>query len=141
MADTAVKDKVIRGVDLLLYAGETPIGGQRNTSISMSADTIDASCKTTGDWYVNISGPKQWSCSCDGMVYIDDAGYKAALDAFRNSTEITAVFKNEAGTIHLEGAAYVTQFDFDAPYEDLMTYSMELVGAGALEDKTVTQGA
>lgn len=133
---TAVKDKVIRGVDLLLYAGETAIGGQKNTSISMSADTLDASNKTTGDWYINISGAKQWSCSCDGVIYLDDAGYKAAVNAFMNSTEIKAVFKNESGTIHYEGAAYITGLDLDAPYEDLMTYSMSLTGAGALEDKT-----
>ena len=35
MAETAVKDKVVRGVDLLLYAGEQAIGGQQNTSIKM----------------------------------------------------------------------------------------------------------
>ena len=54
MAETAVKDKVVRGVDLLLYAGEQAIGGQQNTSIKMQADTIDASSKDSGDWYINI---------------------------------------------------------------------------------------
>lgn len=137
MAETAVKDKVIRGVDLLLYAGETAIGGQKNTSISMSADTIDASNKTTGDWYINISGPKQWSSSCDGVIYLNDAGYKAAVNAFMNSSEIKAVFKNESGTMHYEGEAYIAALDLDAPYEDLVTYSIELVGAGALQDKAI----
>lgn len=139
MAETAVKDKVIRGVDLLLYAGETAIGGQKNTSISMSADTIDASNKTTGDWYINISGPKQWSSSCDGVIYLNDAGYKAAVNAFMNSSEIKAVFKNESGTMHYEGEAYIAALDLDAPYEDLVTYSIELVGAGALQDKTISE--
>ena len=135
MADTTIKDKVIRGVELLLYAGETAIGGQKSTSISMSADTIDASCKDAGDWYINISGPKQWSASCDGIVYLNDEGYKAAVNAFMNSTAITAVFKNEAKTIHYEGEAYITSLDLDAPYEDLTSYSMEVSGAGKLEDK------
>jgi TP901-1 family phage major tail protein len=138
MADTTIKDKVIRGVELLLYAGETAIGGQKSTSISMSADTIDASCKDAGDWYINISGPKQWSASCDGIVYLNDEGYKAAVNAFMNSTAITAVFKNEAKTIHYEGEAYITSLDLDAPYEDLTSYSMEVSGAGKLEDKTTT---
>lgn len=138
MAETTIKDKVIRGVDLLLYAGTTKIGGQKSTSISMSADTIDASCKDAGDWYINISGPKQWSASCDGIVYLNDEGYKAAVNAFMNSTAITAVFKNEAGTINYEGEAYITSLDLDAPYEDLTTYSMELSGAGKLKDKTTT---
>lgn len=135
MAETTIKDKVIRGVDLLLYAGTTKIGGQKSTTISMSADTIDASCKDSGDWYINISGPKQWSASCDGVVYVNDEGYKAAVKAFMDSTAITAVFKNEAGTINYEGEAYITSLDLDAPYEDLTTYSMELSGAGKLEDK------
>lgn len=138
MADTTIKDKVIRGVELLLYAGETAIGGQKSTSISMSADTIDASCKDAGDWYINISGPKQWSASCDGIVYLNDEGYKAAVNAFMNSTAITAVFKNKAKTIHYEGEAYITSLDLDAPYEDLTSYSMEVSGAGKLEDKTTT---
>lgn len=132
---TTVKDKVIRGVDLLLYAGDVKIGGQKSTSISMSADTLDASCKDSGDWYINISGPKQWSASCDGVIFLNDAGYKAAVNAFMNSTAIKAVFKNEAGTIHYEGEAYITSLDLDAPYEDLTTYSMEVSGAGKLEDK------
>lgn len=135
MAETTIKDKIIRGVELLLYAGTTAIGGQKSTSISMSADTIDASCKDAGDWYINISGPKQWSASCDGIVYLNDEGYKAAVNAFMNSTAITAVFKNEAGTIHYEGEAYITSLDLDAPYEDLTSYSMEVSGAGKLEDK------
>ena len=45
------------------------------------------------------------------------------------------VFKNEAGTIHYEGEAYITSLDLDAPYEDLTTYSMEVSGAGKLENK------
>lgn len=132
---TTVKDKVIRGVDLLLYAGDVKIGGQKSTSISMSADTLDASCKDSGDWYINISGAKQWSASCDGVIFLNDAGYKAAVDAFMNSTAIKAVFKNESATIHYEGEAYITSLDLDAPYEDLTTYSMEVSGAGKLEDK------
>lgn len=142
MAETTVKDKVIRGVDLLLYAGEVKIGGQKNTSISMSADTLDASCKDSGDWYINISGPKQWSSSCDGVIYVNDAGYKAAVNDFMDSAPIKAVFKNETGTIHFEGEAYITSLDLDAPYEDLTTYSIELVGAGKLDNKaTQTPGA
>lgn len=138
MAEATIKDKIIRGVELLLYAGTTAIGGQKSTSISMSADTIDASCKDAGDWYINISGPKQWSASCEGIVYLNDEGYKAAVNAFMNSTAITAVFKNEKGTIHYEGEAYITSLDLDAPYEDLTSYSMEVSGAGKLEDKTTT---
>ena len=136
MAETAVKDKVVRGVDLLLYAGEQAIGGQQNTSIKMQADTIDASSKDSGDWYINISGAKQWSADCDGVVYVSDAGYKAAQTAFLNSSELKAVIKNKTGTISLEGEAYITELDLDAPYEDLVKYSMSLSGAGKLEDKS-----
>lgn len=136
MSETSVKDKVVRGVDLLLYADTTAIGGQQNTSIKMQADTIDASSKDSGDWYINISGAKQWSADCDGVVYLNDAGYKAAQTAFLNSSEITVVIKNKTGTMNLEGAAYITELDLDAPYEDLVKYTMSIVGAGKLEDKS-----
>ena len=37
--------KVTRGLELLLYVGENVIGGQRDASISMGADSIDISNK------------------------------------------------------------------------------------------------
>lgn len=130
-----IDQQVIRGVDLLLYAGEVAIGGQKDVTISCNADTIDVSCKTSGDWYVNIAGAKQWSCSCEGFICPSDEGYAAAFNAFMEGTKVTAVVKNTANTLHLEGGAFITQFEISATYTDAVTYSIQLSGAGALENK------
>ena len=36
---------VTRGLELLLYVGENAVGGQRDASLSMEADSIDISNK------------------------------------------------------------------------------------------------
>ena len=41
----------IKGLDVLIKVGSTVVGGQRNASLEMSAETIDTTVKSTGGWY------------------------------------------------------------------------------------------
>ena len=96
-----------RGLDLILKAGTTPIGGQRNASIEMSSEVLDVSCKTTGDWAAKINGAKSWTCSCDGIYFTDDTGYKAAVAAFMNGTEVDLELSDAAKKIGFKGKAII----------------------------------
>ena len=40
----------IKGLDVLIKVGSQVVGGQRNASLEMSAETIDTTVKTTGGW-------------------------------------------------------------------------------------------
>ena len=40
----------VRGLDVLIKIGSQVVGGQRNASLELSAESIDATCKTTGGW-------------------------------------------------------------------------------------------
>lgn len=128
--------KAVRGLDLIMKVGSTAIGGQKNAKVSMKSDVLDTSTKTSGDWKRNIAGAKEWSGSCDGFYYIDDTGYDAAVTAFLNSTEVDVVLANEGSTVGFKGKALITGLDIDAPYDDAMSYSMEITGTGALVEVT-----
>lgn len=121
-----------RGLDILLSVGQTAIGGQRNASIEMSAETIDVSTKTTGDWTAKMAGAKSWTSDCDGIYLAGDAGYKAALDSFINGTEVDVKIADAGSTVGFSGKAIITSFSFEAPYEDAMTYELSFEGVGAL---------
>ena len=121
-----------RGLDILVSVGSTPIGGQQNASIEMSAESIDVSTKTTGDWKAKMPGAKEWTSDCDGLYVAGDAGYKAALNAFINGTEVDVKIADTGSTVGFTGKAVITSFSFEAGYEECMTYAISFEGVGAL---------
>ena len=122
----------IKGLEVLLYVGSNVVAGQRGASLSMSADDIDITDKTTEGYKAFLAGLKEWSISCDGLVCVGDAGYDALVDAFLNAEEVQVQLKNEAGTFGYQGTVSIASMDFDAQYDDALTYSCELKGASAL---------
>ena len=123
----------IKGLEVLLYVGSNVVAGQRGASLSMSADDIDITDKTTEGYKAFLAGLKEWSISCDGLVCVGDAGYDALVDAFLAAEEVQVQLKNEAGTFGYEGTVSIASMDFDAQYDDALTYSCELKGASALK--------
>ena len=123
---------IIKGLEVLLYVGNNKVGGQRGASLSMSADEIDTTNKTTGQYKTFLVGLKEWSISCDGIVFTDDAGYDALVEAFLAGETVKVQLKNEAGSFAYEGDVAIASMDFDAQYDDALTYSCELKGASAL---------
>lgn len=125
--------EVIRGLDIIVSAGGKAIGGQKNCKLSIKADSIDTSTKTSGDWKRKISGAKEWSATCDGFYYTGDEGYDAAVDAALNSTAVDVVLANKTNTVGFKGKAYIVGLDLDAPYDDALTYDLSFDGNGKLE--------
>ena len=86
--------KVTRGLELLLYVGENVIGGQKDASISMEADSIDISNKNDFGWSSTIGGAKSWSVSTNALFITDDVLQKALLDAFVAGRNLRIELKN-----------------------------------------------
>ena len=84
----------VRGLDVLIKIGSQVVGGQRNASLELSAESVDATCKTTGGWSKKLPGIKSWSSSCDGIYFLSDAGITAVQTAFKNSQEVELEFSN-----------------------------------------------
>ena len=129
MADT---NKNIRGLEVLIYIGGTAVGGQRGASLSMSADELDITDKNTVGYKKFLVGLKEWSISCDGLVVAGEAGYDALFNAFIAGNIVQVQFKQEDGSFGYQGDMVVSSMDFDAQYDDALTYSCELKGAGDL---------
>ena len=121
----------IKGLDVLIKVGSTVVGGQRNASLEMSAETIDTTVKTTGGWASKITGIKSWTSSCDGVYFLDDAGLEAAQTAFMNGTAVSLEFSNSNGLTY-SGQAVITSMSVEAGQEDIVSYTISFEGTGAL---------
>ena len=123
----------VKGLEILLHTGENVIGGQRNATLSMSADDLDTTDKTTEGYKTFLVGLKEWSISCDGLVCAGDTGYDALVDAFLAGNTIDVELKNASGSFSYKGTVAIASLDYDAAYDDMLTYSCELKGASALQ--------
>ena len=121
----------IKGLDVLVKVGSTVVGGQRNASLEMSAETIDTTVKSTGGWASKIPGIKSWTSSCDGVYFLDDAGLEAAQTAFMNGTAVSLEFSNSSG-LSYSGQAVITSMSVEAGQEDIVSYTIAFEGTGAL---------
>ena len=121
----------IKGLDVLIKVGSTVVGGQRNASLEMSAETIDTTVKSTGGWAAKIPGIKSWTSSCDGVYFLDDAGLAAAQTAFMNGTEVKLEFSKASGLAY-SGQAVITSMSVEAGQEDVVSYTISFEGTGAL---------
>lgn len=122
----------IRGLEILLYVGGKEVGGQRGASLSMSADELDVTDKNTTGYKKFLVGLKEWSISCDGLVVLNEQGYDALFNAFIAGDVIEVELKKEDGSFGYKGDVVISSMDFDAQYDDALTYSCELKGAGDL---------
>ena len=89
------------GKDVLLYIGKSGsgasevfalVGGQQNSTIEMSANSLDASHKGSGGWSANKPGLKSWKSSFDGLQIMSDEGAQIMEHCFRNGKQAHAKF-------------------------------------------------
>lgn len=124
----------VQGLNILVYLGETALGGQKNCTLSMEADTIDVSNKNDFGWSSFIAGAKSWTVSCDGQFLTDDAGQEALMAAFIDSQEVTIEMRDSESTIYYAGQAVITSLELEAAFDDVFAYSVEFQGKGKLEN-------
>ena len=122
----------IRGLEILLYVNGKEVGGQRGASLSMSADELDVTDKNTTGYKKFLVGLKEWSISCDGLVVLNEQGYDALFNAFIAGDVIEVELRKEDNSFGYKGDVVISSMDFDAQYDDALTYSCELKGAGDL---------
>ena len=138
----------VQGLNILVYVknGESKIavGGQKNCTLSMEADTIDVSNKNDFGWASFIAGAKSWTISCDGQFLTEDDGQEALIKAFLDSEEVEIEMSNavlaaegqqaKEATIAYTGKAVITSLELEAAFDDVFAYSVEFQGKGKLEN-------
>ena len=140
--------KVTAGMDILLKVNvsdspEKPnyvaIAGQKGATLNRSRDTIDVTCKDSGGgWKTSIAGFGEWSIDTDGILIDGDENFGKLEKAFINRDVILVQMVNSKTGKGYEGNVVITDFPLEAPFDDAMTYSLSLSGAGEL--KAVTGG-
>ena len=142
MANT--KTTGLKCLVILTDSANNPIAGQRGATLSRTAETIDTTSKDDGLWASAIAGYRSWSIEVEGAWLEGDERLKALDQAFTNGTPVkVAVLMNAGsegtayGTLKAKesytGEAYITDFSYELPYDDLASYSMTLQGNGELK--------
>jgi TP901-1 family phage major tail protein len=126
----------ITGMKVKLFIKDATTGkvlaGQKNATLSRSAESIDATSKdTVGFWKESLQGFKEFSIDADGAYVESDVAYGLLEEAFLNSENVDVYLEMPSGTKY-EGNVTITDFSLEFPYDDLVTYSLSLQGNGAL---------
>ena len=136
---SATEDKLV-GKNVLLYInygdGATEsapvwclVGGQRNANLSMTADDIDASNKSSGGWGENYAGIKRTEMAFDGIINKNDDGYGAMKDAFIKGEAVDICRYASDGTAE-RNWYNITDMSDETPYDDMATFSCTMGGIG-----------
>lgn len=124
------------GMKVKLYVMDAATGkvlaGQKNASLSRSAESIDATSKdNVGYWKEAIAGFKEWSVDADGAYVESDEAFGVLEAAFLNSENVDIYLEFPSGARY-EGNATITDFSLELPFDDLVSYGLSFQGNGAL---------
>lgn len=124
----------ILGVDLLIYAGDELIAGQRESTLSISGDQIDTTTKDNGNYKTSATGLLSWSVA---LTMVELKGQKAksqvAFTKAMLNRQLVSVKGIQKGKLVFSGLATITSSETTGPYGDVSTGSYTLNGASALD--------
>ncbi len=109
----------------------TLVGGQKSGDLDMSADSIDASDKTSDGWGENYPGIKKTELTVEGNIIGNDEGYQALKDAFL-AGEPVDICRYDSKNKKADRNWYsITELSDETPHDDIATFSLKLEGIGA----------
>lgn len=126
---------VLNGSDILLYDAATnfPLMCQTNLSITFNDAMIDATCKQSLGYTVNLPGLREFAFTADALVDFNqgasDTGITTLFAAYNARTPINILIKNpiiDAG--YYLGLTFVQSIEINAPMEDVVSYTVEFTG-------------
>lgn len=136
----STQDKLM-GKEVLLYInfgdGATEaepkwclVGGQTSANLDMSADSIDATNKTSGGWGESYAGLKSTELSLEAVICKSDDGYSALKDAFIRGEAVDVARYAADGTADRNWYS-ITEISDNTPHDDTATFTATLKGLGA----------
>lgn len=128
-------DKIIRpphkGIDAVVLINDKIIGGQQNCTLNRQMTPIKITNKINGTWDDSIAGTRSWSINCTGLFIKDQEAWNILENAFKTGQRVTV--KLTDGTKNYTGEALVTRMPLKAIFNKAYTYSITLLGVGALQ--------
>ena len=115
----------------------TKVANLTSTDFELSKDTIDATNKDGGSYKEFLVGLSGWTMNAEGIFEEDGSATgvsaKDLLDDIIAGAPLTVIMtSNVTGDIKLSGSAVITSFAWNAPVNDVSTFSVSLQGSGAL---------
>jgi predicted secreted protein len=113
--------------------GTNAVMGIETWKLDIDTDLKDTTNFSSAGWKEQTPTIKSWSGSISGQwnVSTDTNGQKALQDAFLSSTSVSAEF-NVNGTNKYTGTAYIKKVSVEEPVNDIVKFSVDLDGTGAL---------
>lgn len=151
--------KIIEGGKLMVWVGKASIAMATNHTLTLSTETNEISNKDlgAGNWTANSIRRFSWEVSSDNMFTMK--AYKKLFETMTNKTLVTLTFGKPSqdtlvedpsanfadwtwsnpstGTttgddVVMQGQAYITNLDLQAPNDDNATFSVTFTGVGEL---------
>jgi predicted secreted protein len=132
---------VLNGSDILLYDADSnfPLMCQTNVTITLNDAMIDATCKQSAGYAVNLPGLRDFAFTADALVNfnegVSDLGITTLFDAYNARTPINILISNPVlATAYYTGLAYVESIEVNAPMEDVVSYTVSFTGTYTITD-------
>ena len=132
---------VLNGSDILLYDADSnfPLMCQTNVTITLNDAMIDATCKQSAGYSVNLPGLRDFAFTADALVNfnegVSDLGITTLFDAYDARTPINILISNPVlATAYYTGLAYVESIEVNAPMEDVVSYTVSFTGTYTITD-------
>jgi predicted secreted protein len=132
---------VLNGSDILLYDADSnfPLMCQTNVTITLNDAMIDATCKQSAGYAVNLPGLRDFAFTADALVDFaeggSDLGITTLFAAYDARTPINILISNPVlATAYYTGLAYVESIEVNAPMEDVVSYTVSFTGTYTITD-------
>lgn len=132
---------VLNGSDILLYDADSnfPLMCQTNVTITLNDAMIDATCKQSAGYAVNLPGLRDFAFTADALVNfnegVSDLGITTLFAAYDARTPINILISNPVlATAYYTGLAYVESIEVNAPMEDVVSYTVSFSGTYTITD-------
>jgi predicted secreted protein len=132
---------VLNGSDILLYDADSnfPLMCQTNVTITLNDAMIDATCKQSAGYMVNLPGLRDFAFTADALVNFDegatDLGITTLFAAYDSRTPINILISNPViPQGYYVGLTYIDSIEVNAPMEDVVSYTVSFSGTYTITD-------
>lgn len=134
------QSQAVAGKDTLLFVAVSKdptewllVGGQKNTPLSRSADSIDATNKDSGEYSEKIPGMLSWNMNYEGLYVKNNDAYAVLDDRFSHRKPAFVRIEYPDGS-YRTGWASVTKIEEEHNYKDVSTAKITLEGKGPISE-------
>ena len=132
---------VLNGSDILLYDADSnfPLMCQTSVTITLNDAMIDATCKQSAGYAVNLPGLREFAFTADALVDFDedvaDIGITTLFAAYNARTPINILISNPVIPVgYYTGLTYIDSIEVNAPMEDVVSYTVSFTGTYTITD-------